>query len=351
MPFKRNGKWYSDFRPRVGGKLGARVRKLLPGCATKDEARKAENRLANRLSGGAETEPAPLLTDFLNDTYLVWARANKAAPELDERHAKLFCASRHLRGRRMDEVSVIQIEGYKRERTQAKSKWGRSYKPGTINDELTTLARAFRLAVDSGLGRANPCRLVARLPDSAPCFRVLERDEEARLFAALADGPDYVLPLGRAALLTGLRLGELLTLRKPDLDFGRDLLFLSHAKWQNDPRKDKGLPLDPLARAPFLSLCAPTKGLLFTRAGQSIPLSTASNAFRAAAERAGLKGLHPHSLRHTFGTRLGEAGASPYEIARLMGHANIQTSMIYVHPSATNLHARVAAANSGHYLD
>src|SRR5205085_8896042 len=58
-------------------------------------------------------------------------RANKAAPELDERHVKTICASRHLRGRRLDEVSVIQIEAFKRERTAAKSKWGRAYKPGS----------------------------------------------------------------------------------------------------------------------------------------------------------------------------------------------------------------------------
>jgi integrase/recombinase XerC len=53
-----------------------------------------------------------------------------------------------------------------------------------------------------------------------------------------------------------------------------------------------------------------------------------------------------HDLRHTFGTRLGEAGRSPYEIARLMGHANIQTSMIYVHPEPESLRKAVEAASA-----
>lgn len=51
--------------------------------------------------------------------------------------------------------------------------------------------------------------------------------------------------------------------------------------------------------------------------------------------------------RHTFGTRLGEAGVSPYVIARLMGHASVRTSMIYVHPEPESLRKAVEAAAAG----
>jgi site-specific recombinase XerD len=40
-----------------------------------------------------------------------------------------------------------------------------------------------------------------------------------------------------------------------------------------------------------------------------------------------------HSLRHTFGTRLGEAGADAFTIMRLMGHSTVTVSQRYVHPS------------------
>jgi hypothetical protein len=40
-----------------------------------------------------------------------------------------------------------------------------------------------------------------------------------------------------------------------------------------------------------------------------------------------------HSLRHTFGTRLGEAGADAFTIMRLMGHSSVTVSRRYVHPS------------------
>jgi integrase len=40
-----------------------------------------------------------------------------------------------------------------------------------------------------------------------------------------------------------------------------------------------------------------------------------------------------HSLRHTFGTRLGEAGADAFTIMRLMGHSTVAVCQRYVHPS------------------
>jgi integrase len=45
---------------------------------------------------------------------------------------------------------------------------------------------------------------------------------------------------------------------------------------------------------------------------------------------AGIEGLVWHDLPTTYGTRLGEAGFNAYDIAKLMGHANISTSQRYV---------------------
>ena len=63
----------------------------------------------------AAGEPeCPPLSDFLEQTYLPWARQNKAAPQLDERIVRVLNASPSLAGRRLDEVSVMQVEGFKR---------------------------------------------------------------------------------------------------------------------------------------------------------------------------------------------------------------------------------------------
>ena len=41
----------------------------------------------------------------------------------------------------------------------------------------------------------------------------------------------------------------------------------------------------------------------------------------------------PHSLRHTFGTRLGQSGTDAFTIMKLMGHSTMLVSQRYMHPS------------------
>jgi integrase len=348
MPYKRNGKWYTDFyrRDAQGDPTRNRVRKLLPSVTTLRDARDAENLLARNM----DTEPAPLLIDYLKGEYLTWARSEKAAPEIDECHVETLCASPQFAGRLITEVSVIQIEGFKRERRKAHSRFNKPYQPGSLNAELNVLSRAFRLAVDSGVCRANPCRLVARFHADARESCILERGDDERLFAGLGGSPRYLTPFARAAVLTGMRVGELLLLDETALDFGRSLCFVRNPKWKNDPRKTEGLPLSPLAHELLLSLAAKAKGkrLFLKDDGSRLTRVAVSHLFHRRAVAAGFKRLRVHDLRHTFGTRLGDSGASPYEIARLMGHSNVQTSMRYVHLSSTNLRQTLSAAQSSH---
>jgi hypothetical protein len=44
-----------------------------------------------------------------------------------------------------------------------------------------------------------------------------------------------------------------------------------------------------------------------------------------------------YSLRHTFGTRLGESGADAFTIMRVMGHSTVTVSQRYVHPTPETL--------------
>lgn len=53
-----------------------------------------------------------------------------------------------------------------------------------------------------------------------------------------------------------------------------------------------------------------------------------------------------HSLRHTFGTRLGEAGADAFTIMRIMGHSSITISQRYVHPTPETMENAFVALES-----
>jgi integrase len=353
MPFRRGKKWFSDIRPRVSGRpTAARVRKLLPGVTTRRDAVEAENSLARKLSGG-EPDPAPLLSDYLRDTYLPWARANKACPEIDERFVKWFCASECFAGRRLDEVSPIQVEAFKRDLRSARSSLGAPYNPGSINNALAVLSRAFRLAADGGLIRSNPCRMVAYLDPLPRTFRTLEREDEPKLFAALGDVPHFLKPATQLALLTGMRECEVVSLTTADVDSGRMLVFVRKTKWRKDPRRSDGLPVSASALSLLLELCAKAQGgrLFRTETGKPVRPAYLSQIFISRATAAGFAGLHFRHLRHTFGTRLGDMGASSYEIARLMGHGDIKTSMIYVHHERGSLRRVLEGAEIGHSMD
>ena len=52
-----------------------------------------------------------------------------------------------------------------------------------------------------------------------------------------------------------------------------------------------------------------------------------------AARSSEIENLHFHDLRHTFATRLADAGTDAYTLMEIMGHADLKTTMIYVHAS------------------
>jgi integrase len=71
-------------------------------------------------------------------------------------------------------------------------------------------------------------------------------------------------------------------------------------------------------------------------------------SFSTALRLAGIHDLHWHDLRHTFGTRLAEAGFSEATIAELMGHADAATTRRYTHGTDRAKRAAVEAVRVSH---
>ena len=64
------------------------------------------------------------------------------------------------------------------------------------------------------------------------------------------------------------------------------------------------------------------------------------------ARRAGLEGVSPHTLRHTFGKSALDAGVDLVTVAALMGHDSVETIAIYTHPSHRDLEQAVEKLSS-----
>jgi integrase len=70
---------------------------------------------------------------------------------------------------------------------------------------------------------------------------------------------------------------------------------------------------------------------VFTFRGK--PLKDIRTAFENACNRAGIKNLTFHTLRHTFATRLVLSGVDLATVSKLLGHSTIQMTMRYSHPT------------------
>ena len=81
------------------------------------------------------------------------------------------------------------------------------------------------------------------------------------------------------------------------------------------------------------------KGRLFlSRTGRPLERTAVWVIVRRWATRVGLKGIHPHMLRHSFATHLMTGGADLRVVQEMLGHASIATTEIYTHLDSDRLH-------------
>ena len=229
-------------------------------------------------------------------------------------------------------------------------------RPATANQAVATLARLIEQAADWGLApaRGNPCRSVAKYRVRRH-ERFLTEPEFRRLGAALdaleAGGGITVHAAAaiRLLALTGCRRNEILTLRWDDVRLDAGELRLRDSK--TGPRT---VPISPAA-AKILGELPRIPGNPWVVPGRKpgAPLSGIFLQWRRARGLAGLDDVRLHDLRHSFASRALALGESLPTIARLLGHARVQTTSRYAHLARDTVKeaaARVAADIGGDIL-
>ena len=187
----------------------------------------------------------------------------------------------------------------------------------------------------------------ARLPD------VISVEAAARLL----DQPFPQTPSGlrdRAILETlygcGLRASELC-----GLDLRSVVLDEALLRVRGKGGKERVVPVMGTAAAALSAYLEQGRGeLVGRRSTQAVFLNVrggrlSRQSIHAIVERygrvAGIEGLHPHTLRHSYATHLLEGGADLRAVQELLGHANIATTQLYTHVDRSHIRRVYLAAH------
>lgn len=194
----------------------------------------------------------------------------------------------------------------------------------TVNRALSVLRHVLFWAVDESLIQANPMTRVPLVRERRLKRPVMSLAEEDRILPVL---PNYLRRIVTAALDTGMRRGEILKQRWEDIDLSRKLLSVTKSKTAEGESREI-----PLTNRLFNLLMEQREnsGIVFTYNGG--PISWIRKGWLGGLKRAGLRHFRFHDLRHTFNTRLMEAGVIQDVRMALMGHsAGSRVHSTYTH--------------------
>src|SRR4051794_18519974 len=212
----------------------------------------------------------------------------------------------------------------------------------TRNKALTILGAVMERARKVYGLPSNPVRDVEKLREryDATRFAFYSPEEVHALVRAAASEQDGAIFL--TAAFTGLRRGELIALRWRDVDFERSAIRVSGSYANGKltaPKSGKGrvVPMVPEVAAALAQLGQRDRAtgdddLVFPGdfAGY-LDGSALRRRFVAAQDRAGLRRIRFHDLRHTFGTLAVRGAESIVELQTWLGHAEVRTTMRYTH--------------------
>jgi integrase len=163
------------------------------------------DRRFNRASGTTR------LSDFVDKVFIPYAAEKRSFKDDQQRAGGV---KEFFRGRQVRDVTPMLIEKFESDLRKRTTKFGREMSPATVNRHLQVLSKVLSLAYDNGLIDSNPVSRVRRLREPPPRERHLTGEEEERLFAALRPYGERIEALAALGLDTGLRLSELLRLRR-----------------------------------------------------------------------------------------------------------------------------------------
>ncbi len=217
--------------------------------------------------------------------------------------------------------------------------------PSTVVRYLSSLSHVFSKAVKEWEWlRENPVFKIEKPKQAQGRKRVLDEVEQKKLLQACEESGSKDLFLVVAlALGTGMRKGEIMSLRWKDINFSDEKAIIFLEKTKNG--RPRSILITGLLLNLLQNLRANQRGdsLLFPSPNcPSRPIDIRS-AWEKALDKAGIEGFVFHGLRHQAASCAATIENNPLVIGELLGHETLQMTRHYVHLPSVHMHAMVEA--------
>jgi len=314
--------WYARYQ--VNGKdKWESVGKV--GEITKTVAEKKLLEVKRKIKMGVyEYEDVNITLESLENEYIIHVKEIKELRTWKKRKQHYQTLKAFFKDKTLWQITPKDIEDFKLFRIK-------KVKPASINRELETLRHVINIAKRwKRYYGENPVSIAGLMTVDNHRDRILSIEEEERLLACSAL---HLQPILLTALNTGMRKGEILTLKWELVDFDNNIFIITALN--NKSKKAKRIPINSILRKMFLELKLQnsSKSEYVFLSDQGVPIKDIRTAFNNACRRANIEGLTFHDLRHTAATRMVESGVGIVAISEILGHSSIEiTKKRYLHP-------------------
>jgi len=215
------------------------------------------------------------------------------------------------------------------------------YSETTIGRKVASLKSFFKFLSARKIIKSNPVALLSspKKPDRLPDFLTLEEVEKIlnipseKNWQSLRD--KAILEL---LYSTGIRVGELTSLKIGDIDFFQELI-----KVKGKGKKERIVPIGRYALKALIEYIErrpnkKEKNVFLNKYGKPLSERSVERIIDKFSKKAGIgKKITPHTFRHTFATHMLDRGADLRTVQELLGHERITTTQIYTHLTVEKL--------------
>jgi integrase len=206
----------------------------------------------------------------------------------------------------------------------------KSVKPATVRRQFSILQHAFNVAIKEWALplRENPVAIISKPRLGASRERRLQDGELTKLLEGSQRGRlPWLSPVIQLAIETGMRRGELISIRWDNIELDSQTLHIPMSK----NGYARTIPLTPSA-VNIIDGMSRDSELVFPISGNAVRL-----AWQRLKKRVGVVDLHFHDLRHEAISRFFEMGLSVPEVALISGHRDIRMLFRYTHLKAEDV--------------